>query len=70
MQVSRLIKENIIIDSQSFRDLSPKMKEGVSDVFKLVEKETGNIIDRFENAPTDTITIVDGHASAVGSPRS
>jgi len=50
MQVSRLIKENIIIDSQSFRDLSPKMKEGVSDVFKLVEKETGNIIDRFENA--------------------
>jgi len=23
-----------------------------------------------EKAPTDTITIVDGHASAVGSPRS
>ena len=26
------------------------MKEAVSDVFKLIEKETGDIITRFENA--------------------
>jgi len=26
------------------------MKEAVSDVFRLIENETGNIIERFENA--------------------
>ena len=50
MLVSRLVKENLEIDSQAFKDLSPIMKEAVSDVFRLVEKETGNIITRFENA--------------------
>ena len=50
MQVSRIVKENLEIDSQSFRDLSPLMKEAVSDVFKLIEKETGDIITKFEGA--------------------
>jgi len=50
MLVSRIVKENLQIDSRSFRDLSPKMKEAVSDVFKLIEKEQGNVIKRFENA--------------------
>jgi len=50
MQVSRIVKENLEIDSQSFRDLSPLMKEAVSDVFKLIEKETGDIIKKFEGA--------------------
>ena len=50
MQVSRIVKQNLEIDSQSYKDLSPLMKEAVSDVFKLIEKETGDIITRFENA--------------------
>ena len=44
MQVSKLVRENLTIDSQSYRDLSPVMKEAVSDVFKLIEKSTGDII--------------------------
>ena len=43
MQVSKLVRENLTIDSQSYRDLSPVMKEAVSDVFKLIEKSTGDI---------------------------
>ena len=50
MQVSRIVKENLEINSQSYKDLSPLMKEAVSDVFKLIEKETGDIIAKFENA--------------------
>ena len=50
MQVSRIVKENLEIDSQSFKDLSPVMKEAVSDIFKLIEKEQGDVIKRFENA--------------------
>ena len=50
MLVSRIVKENLEISSQSYKDLSPLMKEAVSDVFKLIEKETGDIIAKFENA--------------------
>jgi len=50
MQVSRIIKEKRIIDSKSFQELPPLMKEAINDVFILIEKETGSIIDRFENA--------------------
>jgi len=50
MQVSQIVKKNLEIDSQSFKDLSPLMKEAVSDVFKLIEKETRDIITRFENS--------------------
>jgi hypothetical protein len=50
MQVSRIINSNLEINSQSFKDLSPVMKEAVSDIFKLIEKEQGDVIKRFENA--------------------
>ena len=50
MQFSQIVKENLTIDSQSYRDLSPVMKEAVSDVFKLIEKSTGDIIKNFEGA--------------------
>jgi hypothetical protein len=50
MQVSQIVKENLIIDSKSYRNLSPVMKESVNDVFELIEKSTGNIIKKFENA--------------------
>jgi len=50
MQVSRIVKENRIIDSKSFNELPPLMKEAMRDVFALIEKETGNIIERFEGA--------------------
>ena len=52
MQVSRIVKENHIIDSKSFNELPPLMKEAMRDVFELIEKETGNIIEKFENAVT------------------
>ena len=52
MLVSRIVKENLEIDSQSYKDLSPIMKEAVSDVFRVIEKETGTIIEKFENAVT------------------
>ena len=44
------VKENLDIDSKAYNDLSPKMKDAVSDVFRQVEKSTGDIIKRFEGA--------------------
>ena len=45
-----MIKENHLIDSKSYNELSPVMKEAVNDVFKVIEKETDSVINRFENA--------------------
>ena len=50
MLVSQIAKENYITDSQSYKDLSPIMKEAVNDIFKVIEKEQGNIITKLENA--------------------
>ena len=50
MLVSQIVKKNFITDSQSYKDLSPIMKEAVNDIFKVIEKEQGNIITKLENA--------------------
>ena len=50
MLISRIVKENLEIESKAFSELSPKMKDALSDVFKIVEKSTGDIIKRFEGA--------------------
>ena len=51
MQVSRIIKENLFIDSKTYSDLSPNMKDAVKDVFKFVEEGKGNIIDTGDFLP-------------------
>jgi hypothetical protein len=50
MQVSRIIKKNLFIDSKTYSDLSPNMKDAVKDVFKLLDNKVGNIVERFDNA--------------------
>ena len=50
MLVSRIIKKNLFIDSKTYSDLSPNMKDAVKDVFKLLDNKVGNIVERFDNA--------------------
>ena len=50
MQVSRIIKENLFIDSKTYSDLSPSMKDAVKDVFKFVEEGKGNIVEKVDEA--------------------
>jgi predicted transcriptional regulator YheO len=49
MKVSNIVNENHLIDSNSFKSLSPLMKEAVKDLFKLLDNK-GNLIFNFENA--------------------
>lgn len=49
LKLSNIVEQNKLFDSESFKELSPKLKEAVSDIFKLVKNE-GNIIFNFENA--------------------
>ena len=50
MQVSQIVKQNLFIDSKTYSDLSPNMKDAVKDVFKFVEEGKGKIVERFESA--------------------
>ena len=36
--------------SKAYKDLTPVMKEAIKDVYKLVEKESGYIVTKFERA--------------------
>ena len=50
MQVSKIFNRALIIDSKSFKGLSPKMKEVISDIFNVVMNKDGNILERFDFA--------------------
>jgi len=49
-KVSDLIKENVIVDTETFNQLSPIMKEAVKDIYDVIDKKTSDIISEFENA--------------------
>ena len=57
MQVSRIIKENLFIDSKTYSDLSPNMKDAVKDVFSFFETKPGTIVERFESAIKEVAAI-------------
>jgi hypothetical protein len=49
MKLSQLVQSNQTFNSNTFKDLSPVMKEAINDIIKLVEKSQDNILKRFEN---------------------
>ena len=57
MQVSRIIKQNLFIDSKSYNNLSPSMKDVVKDVFSFYENAKGTIVEKFESAIKEVATI-------------
>ena len=49
MKLSQLVQNNQTFNSNAYKNLSPVMKEAVTDVMKLIENQ-GNLIFNFENA--------------------
>ena len=50
LKLSNIVERELYIDSDSFKSLSPKMKDAVKDVYEKIQKETGDIIKVFEGA--------------------
>jgi dihydroxyacetone kinase-like predicted kinase len=50
LKLSNIVERELYIDSDSFKSLSPKMKDAVKDVYERIQKETGDIIKVFEGA--------------------
>ena len=49
-KLSNIVERDLYIDSDSFKSLSPKIKDAVKDIYERIEKETGDIIKVFEGA--------------------
>ena len=49
-KISNIVKENRFMDSKSYNDLSPKMKEAIKQIYKLIENEQKDILTRFDGA--------------------
>ena len=50
LKLSNIVERDLYIDSDSFKSLSPKIKDAVKDIYERIEKETGDIIKVFEGA--------------------
>ena len=50
MQVSQIVRENLLIDSKTYHSLSPIMKDAITDVFSFYKEAKGSIVERFESA--------------------
>ena len=46
-KVSQLVQSNQAFNSNSYKNLSPVMKEAISDVMKLVEKNTEDLLNLY-----------------------
>ena len=49
-KISNIVKENRFIDSKSYNDLSPKMKEAIKEIYRLIENEQKDILTEFDGA--------------------
>ena len=47
-KVSQLVQNNQTFNSNSYKNLSPVMKEAISDVMKLVDNKTDDLLKTFE----------------------
>jgi len=50
MKLSQLVQNNQTFNSNAYKNLSPVMKEAVNDVFKLIEKNQEDILNKFEKS--------------------
>ena len=50
LKLSNIIERDLYIDSDSFRSLSPKMKDAIKEIFESIKDSTDDIIKTFEGA--------------------
>jgi TRAP-type C4-dicarboxylate transport system substrate-binding protein len=49
-KISNIVKENRFMDSKSYNKLSPKMKQAIKEIYKIIENEQNDILTRFDGA--------------------
>ena len=49
-KVSNILRETNLLDSKSYKELTPVMKEAIKEIYRLIEKEQKDILNKFEGA--------------------
>jgi hypothetical protein len=49
-KISNIVKETNILDSKSYNELTPVMKESIKEIYRLIEKEQTDVLTRFDKA--------------------
>ena len=50
LKLSNIVEKDLYIDLDSFKSLSPKMKDAVREIFESIKESTDDIIKSFEGA--------------------
>ena len=49
-KVSNILRETNLLDSKSYKELTPVMKEAIKEIYRLIEKEQTAVLTRFDKA--------------------
>jgi len=49
-RISNIVKETKILNSKSYNELTPVMKEAIKEIYRLIEKEQTDVLTRFDKA--------------------
>jgi hypothetical protein len=49
-KISNIVKETKILDSKSYNELTPVMKETIKEIYRLIENEQTDVLTRFDKA--------------------
>ena len=49
-KISNIVKETNILDSKSYNELTPVMKEAIKEIYRLIEIEQTDVLTRFDKA--------------------
>ena len=49
-KISNIVRETNLLDSKSYKELTPVMKEAIKEIYRLIEKEQTDVLTRFDKA--------------------
>ena len=49
-KISNILRETNLLDSRSYKELTPVMKEAIKEIYRLIEKEQTDVLKRFDKA--------------------
>ena len=49
-KISNIVKETNILDSKSYNELTPVMKETIKEIYRLIENEQTDVLTKFDKA--------------------
>jgi len=49
-KISNILRETNLLDSRSYKELTPVMKEAIKEIYRLIETEQTDVLKRFDKA--------------------